>query len=359
MLIDEEEEELRYQYYIQDHLGNVVVTFEDKNEDGSVVSNVEGMDPGTEEVVQRELYYPFGLHVNRDWWGLAPDAANRTAQQYQYNGKELDENYGLGLHFYGARMYDAAVGRFMGVDPLAEKYESHTPYHYVLNSPLIFVDPDGRSVAPPDDIYLDKSGKITKIVSKAGPHNVFIQTDWGYHQLTINDPSLDNEEIDKYIEGDKMLTRIEDVDIQSIMNLVSAGSGEGDLISNSYGKYDFAYGVLDVYFENDIYPDEERSRAGRSHLKGGGFYLFGEGFRAYNLHDSGNYLWGFANQLEGHGLEKLTFGAHLNEILGLEPGDTRADQNSIISGHIHARRFALPPDAVVPILDPPIESTRR
>ena len=145
MLIDEEEEELRYQYYIQDHLGNVVVTFEDKNEDGSVVSNVEGMDPGTEEVVQRELYYPFGLHVNRDWWGLAPDAANRTAQQYQYNGKELDENYGLGLHFYGARMYDAAVGRFTGVDPLADQFPGWSPYNYVMGNPVRLVDPDGMA----------------------------------------------------------------------------------------------------------------------------------------------------------------------------------------------------------------------
>jgi hypothetical protein len=41
------------------------------------------------------------------------------------------------------RYYDAATARWLGVDPLAELYESWSPYNYVLNNPLAFGDPSG------------------------------------------------------------------------------------------------------------------------------------------------------------------------------------------------------------------------
>ncbi len=62
----------------------------------------------------------------------------------KFTGKERDTDFGLDWDYFGARYYDAVIGRFLTVDPLAEEHPDFTPYHYVLNNPLILIDPDGR-----------------------------------------------------------------------------------------------------------------------------------------------------------------------------------------------------------------------
>jgi RHS repeat-associated protein len=41
------------------------------------------------------------------------------------------------------RNYDAALGRFFQVDPLAHKSVDLSPYHYAGNNPVVFTDPSG------------------------------------------------------------------------------------------------------------------------------------------------------------------------------------------------------------------------
>jgi RHS repeat-associated protein len=66
--------------------------------------------------------------------------------KYQYNGKEKQEELGLNFYDYGACNYDAAIGRWMNVDPLAEKFVSMSPYSAMGNNLIFYKDPDGREI---------------------------------------------------------------------------------------------------------------------------------------------------------------------------------------------------------------------
>jgi RHS repeat-associated protein len=98
------------------------------------------------EKKKRVNYYPFGLrHKGYN------NIINGTHYPYTYNGKEEQEELGLNWIDYGWRNYDAALGRWMGIDNLAEKYISSSPYHYAANNPISNYDIDGNEFS--DDEY--------------------------------------------------------------------------------------------------------------------------------------------------------------------------------------------------------------
>ena len=55
---------------------------------------------------------------------------------------EWQNEMDINLYDFGARNYDPALGRWMNVDPLAEKYPSISPYTYAYNNPVYYIDPD-------------------------------------------------------------------------------------------------------------------------------------------------------------------------------------------------------------------------
>jgi RHS repeat-associated protein len=92
---------------------------------------------------------------------------NSLEQSYLYNGKELQTDLDLDWYDYGARMYDAAVGRFFTQDRFSEKYLDFSPYQYAANNPIIYIDVNGDSVWIADGVL-----HITGAVYDAtGDHN--------------------------------------------------------------------------------------------------------------------------------------------------------------------------------------------
>jgi RHS repeat-associated protein len=57
----------------------------------------------TGKITAKYNYYPFGDNLN---------SSVSQGSEYKYTGKELDEEGALGLYYYGARYYNAKIGRF-------------------------------------------------------------------------------------------------------------------------------------------------------------------------------------------------------------------------------------------------------
>jgi RHS repeat-associated protein len=66
----------------------------------------------------------------------------------------FQDELGLDWLDYGARFYDAQLGRFHTLDPLAETYSYQSPFVYAANNPIRFIDFMGMSAGD----YLDQKG---------------------------------------------------------------------------------------------------------------------------------------------------------------------------------------------------------
>jgi RHS repeat-associated protein len=99
------------------------------------------------------------------------------SEKYRYgfqNQEKDDEVKGEGNSYdFGARMYDSRLGRWLSIDSKAGKYPSLSPYSFVANSPILFIDPDGKDIEFPsiqkgeDGIIIIEMKITAKIVNES------------------------------------------------------------------------------------------------------------------------------------------------------------------------------------------------
>ena len=140
-------------YYHRDRLGNI-----------TEITDFEGT------VVQRYVYDVFGKVsiFDKDGNAITPESAKYLKSPYAFTGREYDPE--TGCYYYRARYYCPETSRFLSEDPALKKPRlnstpqtfdynpsandlgktllSHNLYTYANNSPLNFIDPDGRLPNP-------------------------------------------------------------------------------------------------------------------------------------------------------------------------------------------------------------------
>ncbi len=174
------------------------------------------------------LYLPYGeILVNQK---VGP-----YETPYKFTGKESDPE--TELTYFGARYYDAALGIWLGVDPLAEKFPYLTPFHYVINNPVRMVDPNGMEV---DDIIdIDKKTGRIKVTAAKGADVVRLVNNGKVENSYIYgaNGSFNSENI---IEQDKSGTTLTSAQI------IPGSADKAQTFFEFASKSDVEYGKLDI-----------------------------------------------------------------------------------------------------------------
>jgi len=133
-----------YIYQYKDHLGNVRLSYTDTDGNGLI-------DIG--EIKEENNYYPFGLQHK----GYNNNINGPENNYFTYQGKEHQKELDLNWHDFGARQYDASIGRWLTQDPLAEEFYQWSSYNAMMDNPIKYIDPDGKA---PFDWFKNQEGRV-------------------------------------------------------------------------------------------------------------------------------------------------------------------------------------------------------
>ena len=147
----------KYVYLYKDHLGNTHLSYTLHPRTGKVT------------ILEEDNYYPFGLKhggyntTKKDISYLSQVAdptsimeilPEQVKYKYYYQEQERQDELGLNWDSFKYRNYDYAIGRFMSVDPLAEKYPYNSTYAFQENKMGLGRELEGLELGPKMDVYL-------------------------------------------------------------------------------------------------------------------------------------------------------------------------------------------------------------
>jgi len=159
------ENEARF-YYLKDHLGSIRVVLDN-----------------SKNVVSANDFDMWGYYLeNRSY------STNNTKNKFTGKERDTESSY----DYFGARYYDARVGRWLSTDPLFEKHIQFTPYNYVLGNPLVLIDPDGEQIY---SIGNDQSADLQDLQK-------FIGSDAHRLSFDLDDTKKININTEGYTEGE-------------------------------------------------------------------------------------------------------------------------------------------------------------
>jgi len=119
-----------YIFQYKDHLGNIRLSYADSDKNGAI---------HTSEIIEESHYYPFGLE--QKGYNNVVAGGNDLAQNWKYNGVELNESLGINLYEMDLRLFDPSIGRWNGIDPITH-FSMGTSVAFD-NNPIFFADPSG------------------------------------------------------------------------------------------------------------------------------------------------------------------------------------------------------------------------
>ncbi len=141
-------------FELTNHLGNVITTISDRKlmvEDAQNIGFVHHYKP---EILSIGEQYAYGMSMPGRSFSVED-------YRYGYNGKEnQDELLGEdNAQDFGARMYDARVGRWWGLDPLKKIYTSRSPYEAHGSNPIFYIDAEGS-------YFTGNIGLVSEVIEK-------------------------------------------------------------------------------------------------------------------------------------------------------------------------------------------------
>ena len=151
-----------YEYALKDHLGNTRVTFTNTSGTNTLYAT---------DIKQINHYYPFGLNMEGPGFGA------QGANKYQYNGIELNTEFGLNMNMAFFRGYDPAVGRWWQIDPKPNLSESS--YSGMGNNPIKMTDPFGDTTW----VYSSKNGKYLDRVDGGEKNQIHFMSANAYFRM--------------------------------------------------------------------------------------------------------------------------------------------------------------------------------
>ncbi len=181
------------------------------------------------------------------------------------------------FNLYGARFYDPSIGRFTGVDPLADQFHGWNPYHYVHDNPINMIDPtgmsgeshhedeDGNFIAVYDDgdtgVYEHENGTTKEDVDEQREGGKYTGRDGNYigEMEDHLDPSTLNQNLfdTNYTGPDNPMT-YPDADGKRKADYTAEPANISDAMSK---LHDLEYGAVGIAGKKGLFTDSKGSAA--------------------------------------------------------------------------------------------------